>query len=263
LLTKPWARWDGMVKGTTKGKQKAEAAESGEIIIKRRTHLSVVLGITFCVIGGAVVASSFILDWVLITTGNLSIWDLLNVGGVYLIAPLVPVAGALVATFSALDVLAEKGRKRFKSIASIGSLAFSLLAVISIVLVAVQIEADYVGSEGADFGPALFMSVFGGVLALSGGMILTIDYLEARARRGRFTASGGSTHLKSALKPTTGTKKPKPKSMGTGQEATLSSKEARETELNQPPSSGLECPNCYSPVQPNWQICPICGQELL
>lgn len=253
-----------MVEGTTKSKQKAKFAESGEIIIKRRTHLSVVLGITFCVIGGAVVASSFILDWVLLASENLSLWDLLSVGGAYLIAPLVPLAGALVAIFSALDVLAEKGRKRFKSVASIGSLAFSLLVVVSIVVVAVQIEADYVGPEGADFGPALFMSVFGGVLALAGGMILTIDYLEARARRGRFTASGGSAQLRSALKPTTGTKRPKPKSMGKeAPEEMPSTKEARAVELNQPASSGLECPNCYSPVQPNWQICPICGQELL
>jgi hypothetical protein len=253
-----------MVEGSSKGKQKAKVAESGEFIIKRRTHLSVVLGITFCVIGGAVVASSFILDWVMLATGNLTIWDLLDIGGVYLLALLVPLSGVLVAILSSLDILAEKGRKRFKSIASVGALVFALLAIISLVLVALQIETDYVGPEGAGFGPALFMSVFGGVLAISGSMILTIDYLEARARRGRFTASGGSAQLKSALRPATGAKKAKSKTVDKEVRGEMfSAREANELELNRPSSSGLECPNCYSPVQPNWQICPICGQELL
>jgi hypothetical protein len=253
-----------MVEGSSKGKQKAKITESGEFIIKRRTHLSVVLGITFCVIGGAVVASSFILDWVMLELGNLTIWNLLDIGGVYLLALLVPLSGILVAILSSLDILAEKGRKRFKSIASIGALVFALLTIISLVLVGLQIETDYVGPEGADFGPALFMSVFGGVLAISGGMILTIDYLEARARRGRFTASGGSAQLKAALKPAAGARKAKSKTEQKevrGEE--FSAREANELELNRPSSSGLECPNCYSPVQPNWQICPICGQELL
>lgn len=253
-----------MVEGTSKGRPMAKFTGSGELIIKRRTHLSVVLGITFCVIGGAVVASSFILDWVLLTSQNLSMWDLLERGGAYLLVPLVPIAGALVAIISSLDVLAEKGRKRFKAPASLGALACSLLAVISLIVVALQIEVDYVELEGANFGPALFMSVFGGVLALSGGIILTIDYLEARARRGRFSASGGSAQLKSALKPATGKKKAKSEPMDKEvRDEMLAAKEARDAELNRPAPSGLECPNCYSPVQPNWQICPICGQELL
>ncbi|MDD1756618.1 MAG: zinc ribbon domain-containing protein [Methanomassiliicoccales archaeon] len=253
-----------MVEGSSKERPKAKLMESGELIVKRKTHLSVVLGITFCVIGGAVVASSFILDWVLPGSDNISMWDLLQRGGVYLLVPLVPMTGGLVAIISSLDILAEKGRKRFKSIASIGALACSLLLVISLVIVALQIEADYVAAGDASFGPALFMSVFGGVLALSGGMILTIDYLEARRRRGRFTASGGSAQLKSALKPTTGKKKAKPQTMDKEfRDEVLAAKEARDTELNRPAPSGLECPTCYSPVQPNWQICPICGQELL
>ncbi len=251
-----------MAAGGSKSRQKAKVAADGEFIIKRKTHLSVVLGITFCVIGGAVVASSFILDWVVFASRNLSLWDLVDAGGAYILAPLVPLAGAMVAIFSSLDVLAEKGRRRFKSIASIGALGSSLLAVIVIILIALEIEKDYVGPEGANFGPALFMSVFGVVLAFSGGMILTIDYLEARARRGRFTASGGSAQLRSAFRPATPTKKPRPSPKG-DQEAAPTPKESLETELNRPAPSGLECPNCYSPVQPNWQICPICGQELL
>ena len=39
-----------MVVGASKGRPKAKVTGSGELIIKRRTHLSVVLGITFCVI---------------------------------------------------------------------------------------------------------------------------------------------------------------------------------------------------------------------
>jgi hypothetical protein len=253
-----------MVEGSSKGGPKAKLVESGEFIVKRRTHLSVVLGITFCVIGGAVVASSFLLDWVLPGSGNLSMWDLIQRGGIYLLVPLIPIAGGWVAIISSLDILAEKGRKRFKGLASIGALAGSLLLVISLIIVALQIESDYVAGGDASFGPALFMSVFGGVLALSGGMILTIDYLEARRRRGRFTASGGSAQLKSALKPAKGAKKAKPQTMDKElREEMLAAKEARDMELNQPSSSGLECPNCYSPVQPNWQICPVCGQELL
>ena len=248
----------------SKGKPKGKALESGDFVIKRKTHLSVVLGITFCVIGGAVAASSFILDWVLLGTGNLSMWDLLELGGVYYLALLVPIAGALVAVFSSLDVLAEKGRKRFKSIASLGALLLSLLSVISLVLVALQIESDFVQAEGASFGPSLFMSVFGGVLAVSGGIILTIDYFEARARRGRFTASGGSAQLRSALRPSTSPKKAKREPMSeVGGDEQFSAKKAREVELNRPAASDLECPNCYSPVQENWRICPICGQELL
>jgi len=253
-----------MVEGGAKGRTKARLNESGALVVKRKTHLSVVLGITFCVIGGAVVASSFLLDWVLPGSGNISMWGLVERGGIYLLVPLIPIAGGLVAIFSSLDILAEKGRKRFKSIASIGALAFSLLLVISLVIVALQIEGDYVATGDASFGPALFMSVFGGVLALSGGMILSIDYLEARRRRGKFVASGGSAQLKSALRPATGAKRAKSQTMDKElREEMLASKEAHEMELNRPAASGLECPTCYSPVQANWQICPICGQELL
>ena len=253
-----------MVEGAPKRAQKSKLGEEGETIVKRRTHLSVVLGITFCVIGGAVVASSFILEWVLLASGNLSLWDLVALGGLYLLAPLVPLCGVLVAVLSSLDVLAEKGRKGFKAPSSLGAMAFAVLGVVSIVIVALQVESDYVAPHGAGFGPALFMSVFGGVLALSGGLVLTIDYLEARARRGRFTASGGSAQLKAALRPATGKKKARPGPMEEeARDEAPASKEAREAELNRPAPSGLECPNCYSPVQPNWQICPICGQELL
>jgi hypothetical protein len=253
-----------MVESGSKGRSKAMPKDGTDFVVKRRTHLSVVLGITFCVIGGAVAASSCILDWALPGSDSVSMWELFERGGVYLLAPLVPVAGALAAIFSSLDILAEKGRKRFKSIASLGALAASLLLVISLVIVAFQIESDYVAGGEASFGPALFMSVFGGVLALSGGMILTIDYLEARRRRGRFVASGGSAQLKSVLRPPSGTKKAKAKTADKRlDEGAPLTKEERELELNRPVTSGLECPTCYSPVQPNWQICPICGQELL
>jgi hypothetical protein len=101
--------------------------------------------------------------------------------------------------------------------------------------------------------------VFGGVLAVSGGMILTIDHLEARARRGRFVASGGSEELRRALKPARKDRKAPPQA--------LEPMEVRAVEAGReappPRATGLECPNCYSPVQPNWRICPICGEELL
>jgi hypothetical protein len=90
-------------------------------------------------------------------------------------------------------------------------------------------------------------------------MILAIDYLEARSRRGRFTASGGSEELRRALRPAA---RPKPRTEGKTMRAAPAADEPVAA-YEAPRSTGLECPNCYSPVQPNWSICPICGEELL
>jgi hypothetical protein len=178
---------------------------------------------------------------------------------------MVPLSGVLAAIISSLDVLAEKGRKRVKAPTALGALAVSLVGLTSVVLVAMQVNQDLGGVSDAPFGPALFMSVFGSVLAVSGGMILTIDYLEERARRGRFSTSGGSAELRAALrpaaKPRTGKarapQKQAPPSPGAATEA-LAEMQAEDA----PEATGLECPNCYSPVRPNWRICPICGEEL-
>lgn len=262
------ARMDGMREGggimRPKGKAPGKAMVSGEFIVKRRMHLSVVLGITFCVIGGAVVTSSLLLDWVLSVSGNESLWSLVGKGGIYLLAVLVPLAGLLTAIVSSVDVLADKGRKRFKAPASLGSLACALLAMLSLIAVALQINADFVAPAGDSFGPALFMSVFGGVLAVSGSIILTVDYLEARARKGRFSASGGSSQLRAVLRPSSRSKRSRQEEMVKEvREELLASKEARKAALEEAEQSqGLDCPNCHSPVESNWQICPICGEEL-
>lgn len=261
------ARVDGMSgnedAGKARWKPSSKASKGKEPIVRRRVHLSVVLGITFCVIGGAVMASSFLLDWVEGPTGNEPLWELMERGGIYYLAFLVPLTGMLVALMSSLDVLAEKGRKGMKAPAALGSLTAAVLGTISLILVAIQINADMVEGSGASFGPAAFMSVFGAVLAVSGGMILTIDYLEARARKGRFTASGGSADLKAALRPATKGKTPRPNKMDKEPRSEVLAAEEPAKWMDEPKATGLECPNCYSPVQPNWRICPICGEELL
>lgn len=228
-------------------------------VVRRRTHLSVVLGITFCVIGGAIMTSALVLSWSIGASAEQSAWDLLERGGVFALAILVPICGALSAVSASLDVLAEKGWKRMKGPSALGSLALALMAIIALAVVILGINGDIEEGSATTFGPALFMSVFGGVLAVSGGMILAIDYLEARARRGRFVASGGSEELRRALRPASKDRKAPPRELAPLEVTAL---EARR-EAPPPRATGLECPNCYSPVQPNWRICPICGEELL
>ncbi|MEM0449401.1 MAG: zinc ribbon domain-containing protein [Methanomassiliicoccales archaeon] len=226
-------------------------------LVRPITHLSVVLGITFCVIGGAIMSSSLVLSWSILPSQQLSLWDMIAKGGFTSLAFLIPMSGALCAILSCLDILAEKGWRRFKGPSALGSLISASFGVVAIVLVVWEVNQDMERGIATAFGPALFMSVFGGVLSLAGGTILTIDYLEALARRGKFVATGGSSYLRGVLQPTM--KTVKSESRETKEKAVSWEKSSNVTL----PNTGLECPNCYSPVQPQWRICPICGQELI
>ena len=243
-------------------RQVGKGTVDANLVMKRKVRLMVVLGITFCVIGGAVVASSLLLDWVLNAPGNLTLWDLVAKGGIYPIAAIIPLAGALVAVLSAAIALVAKGRRRFYGPVSMGSLAGALLIVLSLVLVAMAIDSDYVGPGESSYGPAMFMSVFGGVLAVAGGIILTTDYLEVRARRGRFTVSGGSPMLKGALRPAPKAKTKPPRERADGDLGERLTADGSRMVFDEGAGERLACPSCNSTVQPSWRICPICGEEL-
>ncbi|HVO78321.1 MAG TPA: zinc ribbon domain-containing protein, partial [Methanomassiliicoccales archaeon] len=112
------------------------------------------------------------------------------------------------------------------------------------------------------FGSAAFVSVFGSVFALSGGLVMMGDFRH-RTRAGMgFRAAAGNKEFKAALKPT-GSFGRMAKERSEDDEELKGEVLAAQhdtSELSGP--SGEVCPNCSSPVMGNWKLCPICGAEL-
>lgn len=242
-------------------------------MVRRKPRMNTVLGALFCLVGGALAALSTLLgswvDPIFIDPNShysmLTTFDLFAKGGVYYLTMLVPF-GALLAVLMAIAVLVREMRTRdISGTFATGTLAFSLMSAVALLLTVMQLNTDYIlTSTNLKYGPAVFLAVFGIVIATAGGMVLMVDYLERRKRAGRFATSGGSKDLAALLWPTSKSSRSlgndETREKGQQDEALASNESRRAREVCV--EDGSCCPNCHSPVQPDWRICPICGEEL-
>jgi hypothetical protein len=238
--------------------------------------LGITLGIIFGVIGGIIIAASAFLSWVQTTNAldqvaQIYLTDLPSHGSVFYAAFLVPIAGAIAAILSALELLGVRGFERVRRYSPSGALVFAIIAAVALILTAYFIDTDIrSGAASAIFGPAVVLSVFGVVLTVAGGLVMTIDQLEMRRNAGKFRVSGSDEKLMRALKPRKKTKRQarsRDTSLAESKDRELedeirASDEARTAKEEGQEEAEVSCPRCGAPIVDDPAKCPECGMRL-
>ncbi len=262
-------------KGAEHRKRPVEQRRAGvdQRLMPKKRHPAVYTGMAFAILGGLMIAATLLVSWVDsydISTnelvGQLYLWDLAGHPDwdiIYILALLAPIAGAACAIVSGAALANEKriGIRRF---AALGVLAASVTAAVVIIAMIWLLKEQYIAEQvyRSIYGPAIFLSVFGCVLAVAGGIVLTVDYSQSKRKRGMFVTAPGSKHLKTALKPA--------KRGHQSRQNTFHDERSQDDEMlgdeRGPEATAeeeeLSCPNCQSPVKASWKLCPVCGEEL-
>ncbi len=262
-------------------RQRKRPAERREVRFNDRRmpqkrHPAVYTGMAFAILGGLMIAATFLVSWVdSYDSGNalveqLFVWDMggnPEWGTIYYLALLAPIAGAACAIVSG-TALANERRAGLRRFAAMGVLATSVIAAIAISVLILLLKEQYIAEQldRTIYGPAIFLSVFGCVLAISGGIVLMVDYLSSERKKGTFATAPGSKHLKSALKPVSrgqSTRSREPRDPGFHDKEIREEMLAEGSEEPDPAEDegGLSCPSCQSPVKASWKQCPVCGEE--
>ena len=234
----------------------------------KKRHLAIYAGIAFAILGGLMVASTPLVSWVDSFDANnvlveqLFVWDMSAVSAdLNYLALAAPIVGIACAALSILTLMREE-RVGLRRLAAIGVMLTSAAAAVITALLILMLKEQYIVEQldRSIYGPAVFLSVFGCVLAVAGGISLVADYIQSERNKGAFVTAAGSKHLKTALRPTTRGSR--------GWESGSHDLEIREEMLSvsrgtgRRDESGMPCPNCKSPVKADWSRCPICGEEL-
>ena len=250
--------------------ERRRAALDQRLMPKRR-HPAVYTGMAFAILGGLMVASTFLVSWVdnfgpdQVLVGQLFVWNLEGHpewAVISYLAILAPIVGAMCALLSGLALASER-KDKVRKLAAMGVLVTSVLAAVIIIALIWLLKEQYIAAqaERSIYGPAIFLSVFGTVLAVAGGIVLSVDYYQSEKKRGSFVTAPGSRHLKTVLRPA--------KKGRARQDTEFEAKEIREEMLSEAARSDAPedeeeapCPSCKSPVKSSWERCPVCGEEL-
>ena len=260
-------------------KEAKRMSPSWEGAVKHKTPPTVIVGILFCIVGGALMATAIVLPWAELfdpMSGQLVstyyVHDLYNFHSEFygpnykfLIAYVIPVAGIVCAVLSSMELLGERGNQTMRRFSPPAALVAAAIALACTILTVMFINSDVFASttDRATFGSAAFVSVFGSVFALSGGLVMMGDFRHRTRVGTAFRASAGNKEFKAALKPT-GSFGRLAKQRSAEDEELKGEVLATESDVSDmsEPSSGAVCPSCASPVMANWKLCPICGTEL-
>ena len=255
--------------GHKKHPLKQRSADYNERLMPKKRHPAVVTGMAFAILGGLMTASSLFVSWVDsydaldVLVKQLFVWDMSSIpdfGIIYYLALILPIVGMACAALSVIALVKEK-RTNLRKLAAVGVLVTSADAALFTTLLIWFLKEQYINEQldRSIYGPAIFLSVFGCVLAVAGGIVLVVDYIQSERKKGSFVTAAGSKHLKTALRPV---KKEHP-----GRERESQDKEIRDEmlateERSDPSEEEITCPSCKSPVRADSKVCPICGEEL-
>jgi hypothetical protein len=250
---------------------KRRDANFNERLMPKKRHPAVYTGIAFAILGGLMIASSLFVSWVDsfdsfdVLVKQLFVWDMSSLSDfsiVYYVALIAPIVGMACAALSIIALVKQK-RMGLRKLAAVGALVTSAVATVFTSILIWFLREQYINEQldRSIYGPAIFLSVFGCVLAVAGGIVLVVDYIQSERKKDSFVITAGSRHLKTALKPAK-----RGRSAG---ERETQDKEIRDemlaTEEQSDPSEDEEeiaCPSCKSPVRADSKVCPICGEEL-
>jgi hypothetical protein len=204
---------------------------------------SLIVGVAFCVIAGLLFAFSAAVSWAEVatsvyTTDHRYIMDLTKVSGNFIILWAVPFGGIALAVTSVAQlsrtIVDSRWKREVAVVSLVLGLATSVVSIISFFLVQDQVLLP--AGEGSVFGPGVYLSVFGAVLAIAGSLILFAIVMKDEEKSElpeRWAKSKRSSEEKEYVLPP-----------------------------EQPKGKGPKCPKCGAQVKPNWEECPICGAEL-
>lgn len=206
-------------------------------------HCVLLISAMFCMLGGTLVVLSGTLGWI-VDAGSWYLTDLVAMNASYNLFIAALVGGLMVVGLSIVCVLTERTHKNETWHVAAIITAFTTTVVVAVTIF--WINGDLVAiSERATLGPAPFIGVFGCVLTLAGGSVLTLNTLH-EVRDHDFKAKptpSFSDHVE--VKPT----------------PSFSRSMVPREEMPQP-TGQFKCPGCRSPVDDSWGVCPVCGSKL-
>lgn len=204
---------------------------------------ALVVGVAFCIFAGILFALSTVVSWADIRLSDLSVEhryfvDLVQLSGNFGLLWIMPFGGIALAVTSVAQLsrtIAEgRWRREVAIVTLLLALGTSLIAILSIF--SLQDLVIKPAGNSAGYGPGVFFSVFGAVLAIAGSLTLFADVMrneEEAELPERWAKSKETSEEKEYVMPP---EKPKGK--------------------------GMKCPKCGAQVKSSWDECPICGAEL-
>jgi multisubunit Na+/H+ antiporter MnhG subunit len=204
---------------------------------------ALVLGVALCVLAGVLFALSAAVSWADIRMPGFPvdqryIMDLDTSSENFAYLWTIPFGGigiAITAIAQLSRPFVEGGWRRAMGVATL--VLAMVVSVISIIAIfRLQDVVINPSGNGSSYGPGVFISVFGVVLAVSGSLILFADVMRDEERSDlpeRWAKSRDSTEEKEYVMPP-----------------------------ERPKGKGKKCPKCGAQVKSDWDECPICGAEL-
>jgi hypothetical protein len=194
-------------------------------------HCVLLISVMFCMLGGTLIVLSGMLSWI-VDAGSLYLTDLVAMNASYYLFIAALVGGLMVVGLSIVCLLTEETHKNETwPIAAIVT-AFTTTVVVAVTIFWINGDLTAI-SEAAALGPAPFIGVFGCVLTLAGGSVLTLNTLH---------------EVQDHNVPTT----PSPRF----------SRQRFQVEEMPQPTGQFKCPGCKTPVDDSWDVCPVCGSKL-
>jgi len=203
---------------------------------------ALLVGVAFCIFAGVLFALSAAVSWADIRSQGVLIdhrylADLVKVSSNFVYLWIIPFGGIGLAVTSVAQLSRTMVEGRWKREMAVVTMVLAMIASL-VAIVSVFWLQDRVidpAGNGSSYGPGVFLSVFGAVLAIAGSLTLFADVMrdeEESELPERWSKSRDKTEGEYIMPP------------------------------ESPKGKGMKCPKCGAQVKPNWDECPICGAEL-
>ncbi|OPY31286.1 MAG: hypothetical protein A4E32_01737 [Methanomassiliicoccales archaeon PtaU1.Bin124] len=204
-----------------------KAAASG----RRRADDFTVTGAGMCLVGGAFLAISIPLAWVVLSPTELNVFDLMSAKFLLIVILIAELLGLVQAGLSAAMLRSASWPPERKKVWSVPLLALGLIIAACMAIGIIIVEMDYMQAGTYSFGPAPFFTIFGTVFCVSGALVFLLDInaKQPGAVQTQRQKGPGFTQMKQT-------------------------KHAR---------YDSECPGCGEGVSDDMAVCPHCGAVLV
>ena len=227
---------------------KAKEKKLGKRIEKaNRPHSTyqdaLIVGVAFCILAGVLFALSAAVSWADIKLPDSSIdhryfVDLDSISGNFTLLWIIPFGGIALAVTSVAQLSRTIVESRWKREVAVVTLVLAMATSVVSIISVFWLQDLVINPSGssAGYGPGVFLSVFGAVLAIAGSLTLFADVMRDEEKSElpeRWAKSRESSEEKEYVLPP-----------------------------EKPRGKGMKCPKCGAQVKSSWDECPICGAEL-
>ena len=227
---------------------KAKEKKLGKRIEKaNRPHSTyqdaLIVGVAFCILAGVLFALSAAVSWADIKLPDSSIdhryfVDLDSISGNFTLLWIIPFGGIALAVTSVAQLSRTIVESRWKREVAVVTLVLAMATSVVSIISVFWLQDLVINPSGssAGYGPGVFLSVVGAVLAIAGSLTLFADVMRDEEKSElpeRWAKSRESSEEKEYVLPP-----------------------------EKPRGKGMKCPKCGAQVKSSWDECPICGAEL-